>query len=72
LVVGSINRLLKESILINELIVKCEWMWIYLDPFTPLIIDGHDIVNDNWGVEEENAYIKCNFFQISIKMIHLA
>lgn len=67
MVVGSINRLLSESILINELIIKCEWMWIYFDPFTPLIIDGQDIVSDNWEVEDENTYIKCKFFQLSIK-----
>ncbi len=70
MVVGSINRLLNESILISELIIKFEWMWIYLDPFTPLIIDGL-LVGDNWEVGEENTNIKCKFFQLSIKMIHL-
>ncbi len=50
MVVGSISRLLSESIL----------------------IDGQDIVRNNWEVEEENTYIKCKFFQLSIKMIHLA
>jgi len=27
---------------------------------------------DNWEVEKENTYIKCKFFQLSIKIIHLA
>ncbi len=67
MVVGSVNRLQSESILMNELIIKCEWFWIYLDPFTPLIIDGQDIVNDNWEVEEENTYIKCAFFNYQLK-----
>jgi len=29
-------------------------------------------MSNNWEVEEENTYIKCKFFQLSIKMVHFA